>query len=157
MALPALGMAVVGVVGTTICGILSATSRGLRMLPSASHCVHRDATSPSSARRMLAARAVTMAEPPPTAMTHCVPLERRYRATACTADNGLCGLTSAHMPSSRLPSGRRISASRRSSLAIERPQTITALAHPSRSSSAGSASKHPSPSNARISGVWYLA
>lgn len=93
-ALPALTVAVVGVVGTMNCGSLGADNLGLRRLPSAWVTVHSSLTGLFSAARMLAARAVTMAEPPPTATTASASTRRSSSAASSTEDTGLWPSTS---------------------------------------------------------------
>ena len=151
-ALPALTNAVLGVVGTTNWGSLAAPSRGLSNCPFGSRRVHSSCAGRFSASRILAARAVTAAEPPPIAMTASACSSPSVRAASSTAGTGLLERTALDSPTRTGPS-----ALRRSSIAFEvlteRPQMTTARLQPLRWSSRASAARLSSPQKSRSSGA----
>ena len=102
----------VGVVGTTNWGIFLAASLGLFSRPSALIDVAMAAMSGPSARTMLAALAVTIAEPPPTAMTASASKRLSASAASSTPAIGLCTFTPPNTPAQRSPTADRSSSTK---------------------------------------------
>jgi len=142
-ALPALTIAVFGVVGTMICGNLGACNRGLFRPPWSSVMVHRSRTSRSSASRMLAARAVTMDEPPPRATAASAARRRSSWAANLTESTGLWATTPVNTPAQRSPMPASTASSKGPS--AHGPQKTTARRLPRRTSSLPRDCRHSGP------------